>query len=66
MGSNWAPLLQICFYLLCERCHVHLSRSDNNQVDNVEAFNSTSRYLDDLQYIDKPLFLANGRSDVFH
>ena len=28
------------------------SLSDNNQVDVVEAFNSTSRYLDDLLNID--------------
>ena len=29
-----------------------LSLSDNNQADVVEAFNSTSRYLNDLLYID--------------
>ena len=29
-----------------------LSLSDNNQTDIIEAFNSTSRYLDDLLYID--------------
>ena len=33
-----------------------LSFSDNNQADVVEAFNSTSRYLDDLLYIDDPYF----------
>ena len=30
--------------------------SDNNQTDVIEAFNSTSRYLDDLLYIDNPYF----------
>ena len=30
--------------------------SDNNQTDIVEAFNSTSRYLDDLLNIDNPYF----------
>ena len=30
--------------------------SDNNQADVVEAFNSTSRYLDDLVNIDNPYF----------
>ena len=30
--------------------------SDNNQADVVEAFNSTSRYLDDLLNIDNPYF----------
>ena len=32
------------------------SLSDNNQADVVEAFNSTSRYLDDLLNIDNPYF----------
>ena len=30
-----------------------LSLSYNNQADTIEAFNSTSRYLDDLLNIDK-------------
>ena len=30
--------------------------SDNNQADIIEAFNSTSRYLDDLLNIDNPYF----------
>ena len=30
--------------------------SDNNQSDVIEAFNSTSRYLDDLLNIDNPYF----------
>ena len=30
-----------------------LSLSDNNQTDIIEAFNSTSRYLDSLLNIDK-------------
>ena len=33
-----------------------LSPSDNNQTDIIEAFNSTSRYLDDLLNIDYPYF----------
>ena len=33
-----------------------LSLSDNNQADVVEAFNSTSKYLDDLLNIDNPYF----------
>ena len=32
-----------------------LSLSDNNQTD-IEAFHSTSRYLDDLLNIDNPYF----------
>ena len=33
-----------------------VSLSDNNQAGDVEAFNSTSRYLDDLLNIDNPYF----------
>ena len=33
-----------------------LSLSANNHTDIIEAFNSTSRYLDDLLNIDNPYF----------
>ena len=33
-----------------------LSFNHDNQADFIEAFNSTSRYLDDLLNIDKPYF----------
>ena len=33
-----------------------LSLSDKNQTDIIEAFNSTSRYLDDLHNFDNPYF----------
>ena len=33
-----------------------LSLSENNQSDVIEAFNSTSRYLDDLLNIDNNFF----------
>ena len=33
-----------------------MSLSDNNQADVAEAFNSTSRYLDDLLNMDNPYF----------
>ena len=33
-----------------------LSLSDNNQNDIIEAFNSISRYLNDLFIIDNPYF----------
>ena len=36
--------------------------SDNVQADVIEAFNSTSRYLDDLININNPY----GRSDISH
>ena len=47
MGTNCAPLVVALVSLCYERDFV-LSLSDNNQTDIIEAFNSTSRYLDDL------------------
>ena len=47
MGTNCAPLVTDLFSFCYER-DLMLSLSDNNQTDIIEAFNSTSRYLDDL------------------
>ena len=55
MGTNCAPLVADCF-LFCYERDFMLSLSDNNQTDNIEAFNSTSRYFDDLLNIDNPYF----------
>ena len=55
MGTNCAPLVADLFLFCYERCFM-LSLSDNNQTDIIEAFNSTSRYLDDLLNIDNPYF----------
>ena len=55
MGTNYAPLVADLF-LFCYERDFMLSLSDNNQADVIEAFNSTSRYLDDLFNIDNPHF----------
>ena len=55
MGTNCAPLVADLF-LFCYERDFMLSLSDNNQSDVIEAFNSTSRYLDDLINIDNPYF----------
>ena len=55
MGTNCAPLVADLF-LFCYKRDFMLSLSDNNQTDIIEAFNSTSRYLDDLLNIDNPYF----------
>ena len=49
MGTYCAPLVADLF-LFCYERDFTLSLSGNNQADVVEAFNSTSRYLDALQY----------------
>ena len=55
MGINCAPLVADLF-LFCYERDFMLSLSDNNQTDIIEAFKSTSRYLDDLLNIDNPYF----------
>ena len=55
MGTKCAPLVAVLF-LFCYEGGFMLSLSDNNQADVVEAFNSTSGYLDDLLNIDNTYF----------
>ena len=55
MGTNCAPLVADLF-LFCYERYFMTSLSADNQADIIEAFNSTSRYLDDLLYIDNPYF----------
>ena len=55
MGTNCAPLVADLFLFSYERDFM-LSLSDNNQTDIIDAFNSTSWYLDDLLNIDNPYF----------
>ena len=55
MGTNCATLVADLF-LFCYERDFMLSLSDNNQTDIIEAFNSTSRYLDDFLNIDNPYF----------
>ena len=55
MCTNCAPLVADLFLFCYERLFM-LSLSDKNQTDIIEAFNSTSRYLDDLLNIDNPYF----------
>ena len=55
MGTNFAPLVADLL-LFCYESDFMKSLSDGNQADIIEAFNSTSRYLDDLLNIDNPYF----------
>ena len=57
MGTNCAPLVGDLFLFWYEG-NIVLSLSDDNQSDVIEAFNSTSRYLDDLLNIDNNFFEA--------
>ena len=57
MGTNCAPLVADLFLFCYERDFI-LSFSEDNQFDDIEAFNSTSRYLDDLLNIDNNFLVA--------
>ena len=54
-GTSCAPLVADLF-LFCYDRDFMLSLSEDNQSDVIEAFNSTSRYLDDLLNIDNNFF----------
>ena len=55
MGTNCAPLVADLF-LFCYERYFMKNLSSDNQADVIKAFNSTSRYLDDLLNIDNPYF----------
>ena len=55
IGANCAPLLADLF-LFCYERDFMTPLSDDIQADIIEAFNSISRYLDDLLNIDNPYF----------
>ena len=55
MGTKCAPLVADLFLYCYERDFMDNLNHDN-QADVIEAFNSTSRYLDDLLNIDNPYF----------
>ena len=55
MGTNCAPLVADLF-LFCYERDFMLSLSEDNQSGFIEAFSSTSRYLDDLLNIDNNFF----------
>ena len=55
MGTNFSPLVADLF-LFCYERDFMTSLSDVKQAEIIEAFKSTSRYLDDLLNIDNPYF----------
>ena len=64
MGTICAPLVADLF-LFCYERDFMLSLSDDNQFDVLEAFNSTSRYLDNLLNIDNNFFHSMGNR-IYH
>ena len=55
MGTNCAPLVAD-LDLFCYERDFMMSLSDDKQADIIDAFNTTSRYLDDILNIDNVYF----------
>ena len=55
MGTTYAPLVANLFLFCYEREFMN-EFFDDNHFDIIKAFNSTSRYLDNLLNIDNPYF----------
>ena len=55
ISTNCAPLVADVF-LFCYERDFMMSLSDDNQADVIDAFNSTSRYLDDILNINNVYF----------
>ena len=55
MGTNCAPLVADLF-LFCYERNFMMSLSDDKQADVFDAFNTTSRYLDDILNINNVYF----------
>ena len=56
MGTNCAPLVADLFLFCYERDFFMMSLSDDKQADVIDAFNTTSRYLDDILNINNVYF----------
>ena len=55
MGADYAPLVAD-FFLFCYERNFMMSLSGDKQSDIIDAFKTTSRYLDDILNINKVNF----------
>ena len=58
MGTHFAPLVAdlFLFFLMRRTLCLMMSLSDDKQADVIDAFNTTSRYLDDILKINNVYF----------
>ena len=63
MGTNCVPLVADLF-LLCYERDFMMSLSDDKQADVIDAFNTISRYLDDILNIDN-VYFDNTVSQIY-
>ena len=64
MGTNCAPLVADLF-LFCYERDFMMSLSDDKQADVIDAFITTSRYLDDILNINN-IYFNNMVSQIYH
>ena len=63
MDINCAPVVADLFLLCYERVSM-MSLFDDKQADIIDAFNTTSRYLDDILNIN--IYFDNMVSQIYH
>ena len=63
MGTNCAPLIADIFLFYYERDFM-MSLSDDKQADVIDAYNTTSRYLDDSLNINN-VYFGNMVSQIY-
>ena len=63
MGTNYAPLVSDSFMFCYERDFM-MSLSADKQADVIDAFNTTSRYLDDILNI-RSVYFDNIASQIY-
>ena len=64
MGTYCAPLVADLF-LFCYERYFMMSLADDKQADVIDAFNTTSRYLDDILNINN-VYFDNMVSQIYH
>ena len=63
MGTNCAPLVTDLF-LFCYDSNFMMSLSDDKQADTIDAFNTASRYLDEILNINN-VYFDNMASQIY-
>ena len=63
MGTTCAPLV-VDLFLFCYEMDLMMSLSDDKQADIIDAFNTTSRYLDDILNINN-IYFDNLISQIY-
>ena len=64
MGTDFAPLVADLF-LFCYERDFMMSLSDDMKANVIDAFNTTSRYLDDISNIYNVFFLDKMVSQIY-